>query len=92
MGERGGATMRVLREGTDLVITVADTGPRHPRGDQGPALPVFVTAGKRGGTGLGLAIVKKIVDEHRITGRPIKARLGRARKLASEAPRQGCDS
>lgn len=68
MGEGGGTvTVRVLREGTDLVITVADTGRGIPEEIKGRLFQSFVTAGKRGGTGLGLAIVKKIVDEHQGT-------------------------
>jgi signal transduction histidine kinase/putative methionine-R-sulfoxide reductase with GAF domain len=68
MGEGGGTvTVRVLREGPDLVITVADTGRGIPEEIKGRLFQSFVTAGKRGGTGLGLAIVKKIVDEHQGT-------------------------
>jgi signal transduction histidine kinase/putative methionine-R-sulfoxide reductase with GAF domain len=65
MADKGGTvTVRVQREGTDLVITVADTGRGIPEEIRGRLFQSFVTAGKRGGTGLGLAIVKKIVDEH----------------------------
>jgi len=65
MGERGGkVTVRVCREGTELVLVVADTGRGIPEEIQGRLFQSFVTSGKRGGTGLGLAIVKKIVDEH----------------------------
>ena len=68
MGDGGGTvTVRVLREGPDLVITVADTGRGIPEEIKGRLFQSFVTAGKRGGTGLGLAIVKKIVDEHQGT-------------------------
>lgn len=61
----GTLTIRVAREGTELVIVVSDTGKGIPKEVEGRLFQSFVTAGKRGrGTGLGLAIVKKIVDEH----------------------------
>jgi signal transduction histidine kinase len=65
MGSRGGKlTLRVSREGTDLVVSVGDTGKGIPKDIEDKLFQSFVTSGKRGGTGLGLAIVKKIVDEH----------------------------
>jgi signal transduction histidine kinase len=51
-------------DGTQLLISVQDTGPGIPAEIEGRLFQSFVTAGKQGGTGLGLAIVKKIVDEH----------------------------
>jgi signal transduction histidine kinase/putative methionine-R-sulfoxide reductase with GAF domain len=65
MGSRGGRlTLRVAREGGDLVVSVSDTGKGIPKEIEDKLFQSFVTSGKRGGTGLGLAIVKKIVDEH----------------------------
>ena len=65
MAERGGRlTLTAGLDGTDLVISVSDTGPGIPPEIEGRLFQSFVTAGKEGGTGLGLAIVKKIVDEH----------------------------
>ncbi len=65
MGARGGKlTIRVYRDGVDLVVSVSDTGKGIPKEIEGRLFQSFVTVGKRGGTGLGLAIVKKIVDEH----------------------------
>jgi signal transduction histidine kinase len=65
MGERGGRlTLGAKLEGSDLVMSVSDTGPGIPKEIEGRLFQSFVTANKRGGTGLGLAIVKKIVDEH----------------------------
>jgi signal transduction histidine kinase/putative methionine-R-sulfoxide reductase with GAF domain len=65
MGSRGGKlTVRVSREGTDLVVAVSDTGKGIPKEIEDKLFQSFVTSGKRGGTGLGLAIVKKIIDEH----------------------------
>jgi signal transduction histidine kinase len=65
MGPRGGKlTLRVARDGGDLVVSVSDTGKGIPKEIEDKLFQSFVTSGKRGGTGLGLAIVKKIVDEH----------------------------
>lgn len=60
----GRVTIRAHREGSDLVVSVSDTGKGIPREIQARLFQSFATAGKRGGTGLGLAIVKKIIDEH----------------------------
>ncbi len=65
MAEQGGTlTLRVSRDGDDLVISVADTGRGIPNDIRGRIFDSFVTSGKLGGTGLGLSIVKKIVEEH----------------------------
>jgi signal transduction histidine kinase/putative methionine-R-sulfoxide reductase with GAF domain len=65
MAAHGGTlTIKVSREGGELVISVSDTGSGIPKEIEGRLFQSFVTSGKRGGTGLGLAIVKKIVDEH----------------------------
>lgn len=65
MGDRGGTlTVRVERDGDDLVIVVADTGRGIPKEIQHRLFKSFVTSGKAGGTGLGLSIVKKIAMEH----------------------------
>jgi signal transduction histidine kinase/putative methionine-R-sulfoxide reductase with GAF domain len=63
--EGGQLGIKLVREGTEIVVTVSDTGKGIPKEVEGRLFQSFVTAGKRGrGTGLGLAIVKKIVDEH----------------------------
>ncbi|MFO0547894.1 MAG: GAF domain-containing protein [Polyangiaceae bacterium] len=65
MSDRGGVlTLKVRRDGDDLVVGVADTGRGIPDEIRGRLFNSFVTSGKRGGTGLGLSIVKKIVEEH----------------------------
>ena len=51
-------------EDSELVVTVADSGPGIPKGIESKLFQSFVTANKQSGTGLGLAIVKKIVEEH----------------------------
>lgn len=60
----GRVTIRAHRDGSDLVVSVSDTGKGIPKEIQARLFQSFATAGKRGGTGLGLAIVKKIIDEH----------------------------
>lgn len=65
MAGRGGVlTIRVSRDGEDLVIEVSDTGPGISEAVRARLFQSFASAGKPQGTGLGLAIVKKIVDEH----------------------------
>lgn len=65
MRDKGGV-LGIVGElrGSDLSITVSDTGPGIPKEVEGRLFQSFVTAGKRGGTGLGLAIVKKIAEDH----------------------------
>jgi signal transduction histidine kinase/putative methionine-R-sulfoxide reductase with GAF domain len=63
--ESGGRfTLTVDRDGGDLVLAFADTGPGIPEAIRERLFEAFATSGKADGTGLGLAIVKKIVDEH----------------------------
>ena len=60
-----GGTLRVEghMEGTDLALTIADTGCGIPEGRLGDIFsPYFTTKAK--GTGLGLSIVHKIVEAH----------------------------
>jgi signal transduction histidine kinase len=65
MAGRGGKfTIRVMREGEDVVFQFSDTGPGIPKEIEHRVFQSFVTSGKKGGTGLGLAIVKKIAEEH----------------------------
>jgi signal transduction histidine kinase/putative methionine-R-sulfoxide reductase with GAF domain len=65
MRDKGGV-LGIVGElrGSDLCITVSDTGPGIPKEIEGRLFQSFVTAGKQGGTGLGLAIVKKIAEDH----------------------------
>ena len=64
MDQRGSFKLTVDTEGSDLVMTFADTGHGVPDSIRERIFDAFATAGKSDGTGLGLAIVKKIVDEH----------------------------
>ena len=76
-GQGGGRfSIRVSRsrDGQELVLLFADTGPGIPKEIEHRLFRSFVTANKKGGTGLGLAIVKKIAEDHggRITARSTK--------------------
>jgi signal transduction histidine kinase len=65
MSAKGGVlTLNGKLVGSELMISVSDTGPGIPQAIEGRLFQSFVTMGKEGGTGLGLAIVKKIVEEH----------------------------
>lgn len=58
MGPGGGdITVSVMREGDDVVIQVADSGPGLPPGHESAVFEPFHTQ-KPGGTGLGLALVR----------------------------------
>jgi signal transduction histidine kinase len=65
-GHPGGGTftIRVARQGEQLVLVFEDDGPGIPESVRNRLFESFVTEGKRDGTGLGLAIVKKVVDDH----------------------------
>jgi signal transduction histidine kinase len=52
-----------LRQGTEVLIRVTDTGPgMTPETQKNAFQPYFST--KKGGTGLGLPIVRRVVEEH----------------------------
>lgn len=94
MGPAGGTlTLRVARDGADLVVSVSDTGKGIPKEIEDKLFQSFVTSGKRGGTGLGLAIVKKIVDEHggaiKVESSPQGATFILRLPQESNAPSQG---
>jgi len=63
MPEGGKLRVAVDKDGSDLVWTVADSGPGIPAEVKHRLFELFATA-RKGGTGLGLAIVKKVVDDH----------------------------
>jgi two-component system phosphate regulon sensor histidine kinase PhoR len=65
----GTVTVRAVREGEELVLTVADTGMGIPEAEQQALFARFFRASNAihqaiPGTGLGLAIVRTIVDNH----------------------------
>lgn len=65
--ERSTITLRCLREGSDFVFSVSDTGPGIPPDMLKSVFDRFETngrGGKRNGTGLGLSIVESFVHLH----------------------------
>ena len=66
--ERGGARVEARREGQDVLVSVADSGPGISVKDQERIFLPFeqATSGARrqGGSGLGLAISKRFVEMH----------------------------
>lgn len=67
--EHGGAHVRAVREAQSAIITVADTGPGVPKGEQQRIFEPFQqhsggTASAFGGSGLGLAISRRFVEMH----------------------------
>lgn len=65
----GEVRVRLVAEGSDAVLSVADTGCGIPEADQAHIFERFYRADKArsratGGNGLGLAIAKSIVDAH----------------------------
>jgi signal transduction histidine kinase/DNA-binding response OmpR family regulator len=67
--ETGVVTVRTRREATEVVVSVADTGPGIAPADRGDLFVRFkqvgdTLTGKPQGTGLGLPICKEIVEHH----------------------------
>ena len=60
---RGLLEARVVREGDDVIVSLADHGPGIPPEKRSRIFEPYYT-GKADGTGLGLAIVKQVVDHH----------------------------
>jgi signal transduction histidine kinase len=64
----GTIELRIVRDGGDLRVEVADTGPGVPDEDQGRVFQRFYQTSKhrdqRGSMGLGLAIVKRVAELH----------------------------
>lgn len=64
-GSGGEITVRVLREGGDVLIIVSDNGPGIAEADRGRVFERFVRATDHGeGCGLGLPIVRDILAQH----------------------------
>lgn len=61
MPDGGKVTVRVVREGSEVILSVEDTGPGLP--ESVDIFQLFVTT-KPGGTGLGLSIARQIVAQH----------------------------
>ena len=67
--EQGGVCLRVRRDGDDLVVSVADTGPGIASAQRDRLFRPFQqldgsTGRRHGGTGLGLAISRSFVELH----------------------------
>lgn len=67
--ERGGVYLRAWREGNDVLVSVADTGPGIAAKDQERLFRPFEQLDgsirrRHGGTGLGLSISKRFVELH----------------------------
>jgi signal transduction histidine kinase len=60
---RGLLEARVVREGDEVIVSLADHGPGIPEEKRSRIFEPYYT-GKADGTGLGLAIVKQVIDHH----------------------------
>lgn len=60
----GTITLRAWREGSVVLIEVADTGPGIPEKVRPKLFEAFQSAAKAGGTGLGLAIAAELMRAH----------------------------
>ncbi len=60
----GKVSINMEGRGSDLAISVKDTGAGVPIEIQHRLFQQFVTAGKKSGNGLGLAVCKRIVEDH----------------------------
>ena len=57
-------TVRIRREGRDVVFEVDDDGPGIPSDQMPFVFDRFVASADTDGTGLGLAIAKRLVEAH----------------------------
>lgn len=64
MPEGGTVSIRAERKGSDVVVSVEDTGPGIPALIATQLFQPFVTAGKKNGLGLGLALSRKTIMSH----------------------------
>ncbi|WP_338761120.1 PAS domain S-box protein [Bernardetia sp. ABR2-2B] len=65
MKNEGTLTLKSEKKGTNILVTIGDTGTGIPKDAQGRVFDAFFTTKKAGeGSGLGLDIVKKIVEKH----------------------------
>jgi signal transduction histidine kinase len=66
MDHKGTLTVGLRRDGSDVLVSIADTGCGIPEDIRARIFDAFFTTKPAGeGTGLGLDIVRKIVEKHR---------------------------
>lgn len=85
---------KIAPSGEAVEISVSDSGPGIPRGDEKRIFEPYYST-KRAGVGLGLAIVKRIVDQHRGTIRIESEEGGGARavvRLPLASPQRSAES
>ncbi len=63
-GRRDSVTVRARREGSVVIIEMADTGPGVPDAARARLFQPFTGSQRRGGTGLGLPIAAELVKGH----------------------------
>jgi signal transduction histidine kinase len=64
LGDEGTITIQLREAGSELQVSISDTGPGIPEAIRSRIFEPFVTYGKKHGTGLGMAIAKSTVDAH----------------------------
>jgi signal transduction histidine kinase len=64
LGDEGTITIHFREAGTELQVSISDSGPGIPESIRSRIFEPFVTYGKKHGTGLGMAIAKSTVDAH----------------------------
>jgi signal transduction histidine kinase len=64
LGDEGTITIQFREAGSELQVSISDSGPGIPESIRSRIFEPFVTYGKEHGTGLGMAIAKSTVDAH----------------------------
>jgi signal transduction histidine kinase len=64
LGDEGTITIQFRESGSELQVSISDSGPGIPEAIRSRIFEPFVTYGKKHGTGLGMAIAKSTVDAH----------------------------
>jgi len=64
LGDEGTITIQFREAGSELQVSISDSGPGIPESIRSRIFEPFVTYGKKDGTGLGMAIAKSTVDAH----------------------------
>jgi len=64
VGDEGTITIEFRQVGSNLEVSISDTGTGIPESIRSRIFEPFVTYGKKQGTGLGMAIAKSTIDAH----------------------------